>query len=78
MSASREIPTEFPTWNDVETSVRQIIDTVQATGGLVRTPDGLHAPVADPDWIDLGECVLNLAQILGIQLDIEETDARDN
>ena len=34
------------------------IDTIDVTGGIREQGDGTVAPIADGDWIDLGEAYL--------------------
>ena len=34
------------------------IDTIEVTGGIPQQGDGRIAPIADGDWIDLGEAYL--------------------
>jgi hypothetical protein len=38
--------------------LKRLIETVAATGGLVKYPDGRIAPAASPQWFDLGDAVL--------------------
>jgi len=45
--------------------LRKLVDTVQATGGLVMYPDTTVAPAGDPDWIDLGDVVQAARGLLG-------------
>lgn len=44
------------------------VDTIEATGG-VNLQDfersGLHAPEADPEWVDLGEAYIEACRVLG-------------
>lgn len=42
-----------------------LCDTIEATGGVRREASGHVAPVADPDWIDLGEAYLAACEVLG-------------
>jgi hypothetical protein len=35
-----------------------LIDTINATGGLLTLADGRYAPRGDPDWIDLADAYL--------------------
>jgi hypothetical protein len=35
-----------------------LIETINATGGLLEFSDGTYAPRGDPEWIDLGEAYL--------------------
>ena len=32
----------------------QLIDVINATGGVIKVEEGIYAPQADPDWTDLG------------------------
>ena len=34
--------------------LKQLIDNVESTGGLIRFTDGNLSPKADPSWLDLG------------------------
>ncbi len=47
-------------------ALQQLVDTINATGGLVVADDGFIAPVADPDWIDLGAAYLSACKALGL------------
>lgn len=38
-----------------EVALLEFIEAVEATGGVIVQGDGLHAPVADLDWVDVGE-----------------------
>jgi hypothetical protein len=33
----------------------EFCDTIEAAGGVARDQQGLHGPVGDPEWVDLGE-----------------------
>lgn len=50
-----------------------LIKTINFTGGVVFV-DGLAAPVADPDWIDLGGAYITACDALGIEPIIAEED----
>jgi hypothetical protein len=39
-------------------AAQMLIDTINATGGLLNFSNGTYAPLGDPDWIDLGEAYL--------------------
>jgi hypothetical protein len=39
-------------------AAQKLVETVAATGGLVKFPNGTIAPAGEPDWIDLGDAVL--------------------
>ena len=47
-----------------EAALREFIDAIEATGGVVTTDCGLYAPVADEDWIDLGEAYVRACAAL--------------
>lgn len=56
-----------------------LIQNIQATGGIITFSDGLSAPAADPTWIDLGDTVLKAHEALTkenihIKLYIEDVD----
>jgi len=40
------------------------VSTVECTGGVVQQADGLHAPVADEDWVDIGEAYMEACDVL--------------
>ena len=40
------------------------IDTIEVTGGIREQGDGTVAPIADGDWIDLGEAYLQACNAL--------------
>ena len=40
------------------------IDTIEVTGGIREQGDGTIAPIADGDWIDLGEAYLQACNAL--------------
>ena len=40
------------------------IDTIEVTGGICDQGDGTVAPIADEDWIDLGEAYLQACNAL--------------
>jgi hypothetical protein len=48
-----------------ENVIKKLLDTVRSTGGLVMYPDGTLAPVADEDWIDLGDVVQAARGVMG-------------
>ena len=41
------------------------VDTIDVTGGIRDQGDGTVAPIADEDWIDLGEAYLQACNALG-------------
>ena len=48
-----------------ENVIKKLLDTVRSTGGLLMFPDGTLAPVADEDWIDLGDVVQQARAVMG-------------
>jgi len=48
-------------------ALRQFVDTVNATGGLVVNDAGETAPAADEDWTDLAEAYLAACEALGVE-----------
>lgn len=46
-------------------ALENFVQCVEATGGVVRDKKGYVAPVADQDWIDLGDSYLLACQALG-------------
>ena len=52
-------------------ALRQLVQSVNATGGVIRLPSGCVAPKADEDWIDLGDVDLEACNELGIPPVIE-------
>jgi len=59
------------TWGGAETFVKaskvlaSLADTIDATGGVVRDRKGHIVPVADEDWVDLGDVYLQACAALG-------------
>ena len=47
-------------------ALQQLVDTINATGGLVAADDGFLAPAADPEWIDLAPAYLSACKALGL------------
>lgn len=45
---------------------QRLVETIDATGGVVRHEDGTHAPVADPDWLDLGDAYVVARRVIGL------------
>ena len=42
-----------------------LISTIEATGGVVRTWDGMYEPAGDPEWVDLGDAYVLACHALG-------------
>ncbi len=45
--------------------VREVIEAIEATGGVYQFESGHFAPVADPEWIDMGEAYVSICNALG-------------
>lgn len=50
----------------VEVALLQFIDAIESTGGVLRNPTGSghFVPVADEDWVDLGEVYMQACKAL--------------
>lgn len=59
---------------DADRALREFVDTINATGGIVEGADGLAAPAADPEWCDLGEAYLKACSALGVDPIIAEME----
>lgn len=47
------------------TALEALVETIEATGGIVAMPVGGHAPIGDRDWADLAEAYLLACNALG-------------
>lgn len=54
-----------------------LISTVEGTGGVYFGRDGLYRPVADPDWIDLGDVYALACAAFGREIK-QQPDPDDN
>ena len=54
----------------VEAALREFVQTIEATGGVVEDGKGNYEPVADRDWIDLGHAYVRACQALDIPAQI--------
>ena len=60
-------------------ALRQLVETVNVTGGVIRLPGGYVAPKADVEWIDLGDVYLEACRELGVEPVVDvETDPLDD
>ena len=60
-------------------ALRQLVKTVNSTGGVLRLPNGCVVPKADEDWIDLGDVYLQACKELNVKPVIDvETDPLDD
>lgn len=48
-----------------EKALREFVSTINNTGGVWANGDGTHSPVADDDWIDIGEAYMAACEALG-------------
>ena len=51
-----------------------LIETIEATGGVVMLPNGQCAPIADEDWIDLGEAYMRACEAIGKEPKVQPRD----
>jgi hypothetical protein len=51
--------------NRLDNALTQFFDTIESTGGVTKSAKGLYEPGGDPDWVDLGEAYVNLAEAVG-------------
>lgn len=61
-----------PGWRDCKAALDAFVDAIDATGGVVKTRSGHYAPVADEDWIDLGEAYMDACEVLDIEPKVED------
>ncbi len=57
-------------------SAQQLVDAINATGGVVVVGPGQYAPLCDPDWIDLGLAYISACSEKGL-LPVVRTDELD-
>jgi hypothetical protein len=48
-----------------EAVLTDLIDVIDATGGIYRDRDHNACPVGDPEWTDLGDVYLRACRLLG-------------
>lgn len=58
--------------NATAQALQEFIDAIEATGGVRATPKG-YVPVADEDWIDLGEAYMSACEAIGREPKEEKT-----
>jgi len=52
---------------EVKDALAEFVRDVNQTGGVALNDEGLHTPVADEDWIDLGETYVKACAALGVK-----------
>lgn len=50
---------------EAKKALEEFVNTVDATGGIVRDPKGLYAPVESDEWFDLGNAYIMACKALG-------------
>jgi len=58
--------------------LNKFVDTIIATGGLVRFADGTFGCTGDEDWLDLADAAMLAQEVLnraGVEIEIPITDA---
>ena len=61
--------------------LKKLLDTIVATGGLIRYPDGSYGCAADEEWLDLADTALlaqEVLQISGIVVEIPIANASES
>lgn len=48
-----------------------LVNTIESTGGVLENRRGHLLPVADPEWIDLGDVYKSACEALGRQMMVE-------
>ena len=62
-------PSDSPLLERYRKVLLDFVRTVDATGGVFREdPGGCHAPLADPEWIDLAEAYVAACTVLKRQI----------
>ena len=57
--------------------LNKFVDTIIATGGLVRFADGTFGCAGDEDWLDLADAAMLAQEVLnsaGVEIEIPITD----
>ena len=57
-------PIDKPTGDPARDALQAFVSTVEATGG-VEEDNGIYTPVADSEWIDLGDAYVAACRALG-------------
>lgn len=47
--------------------LREFIDAIEVTGGVIQQENGICYPVADPEWSDLANIYLRACEVAGTQ-----------
>ena len=55
-------------------ALTEFVEAIEATGGVAKDDSGLLAPVADPEWVDLGEAYASACRAIGREPVIAEPD----
>ena len=61
--------------------LKKLLDTIVATGGLIRYPDGSYGCAADEEWLDLADTALlgqDVLQISGTVVEIPIANASES
>lgn len=64
LTKSRSNPSDRFTCSKAMQALKEFVDTIDATGGVTQDDHGYTVPVADPEWIDLGEAYLKAREAL--------------
>lgn len=53
--------------DEIRRALEEFVETIDATGGVTESDEGFTVPVADEDWIDLGEAYVKACLALGVE-----------
>ncbi|MGH9691023.1 MAG: hypothetical protein ACRD4C_08100 [Candidatus Acidiferrales bacterium] len=56
-------------------ALKSLLDTVQATGGLIAYSSGTFAPEAERDWIDLGDVIQQARKLIPSHITVRKVKA---
>jgi hypothetical protein len=51
----------------MEAALMAMVDTINATGGVVKSDSGTDGPVADEELLDLGDAYITACKALGLE-----------
>jgi hypothetical protein len=57
-------------------ALEEFVSAIEVTGGVKADPEGsgLHVPVGDEEWVDLGEAYLKACAALGRKPKVEQDE----
>lgn len=61
-----------------EDAAEDFFDAIESTGGVTKEKKGWYVPIADKDWIDLGEAYVNVCAEFGREPMVDQDDDEEN